>query len=82
MPLITRVSLLFPRVAVVVIAKRLPEPGLVFRDEFEAAHPFGAFPKLEMRDQQTHRTPVLRRERLFIVFVHNPRFTALNVAER
>src|SRR5918993_1004855 len=42
--LITPVALLAPRVAVVVVAERLPEARLVFGHELEAPPPFGTLP--------------------------------------
>src|SRR5262249_27444238 len=82
MPLITRVSLLFPGVAVVVIAERLPESRVVFPDKFEAAQPFRAFPKIEVRHEQAGRAAVHGLERLAIVLVNDPRFSSADVGER
>src|SRR5262249_56923914 len=49
---VTGVPLLFPRVAVVVVAVALPEAGAVFLQQLNPAHPLGALPEVEMRDEQ------------------------------
>src|SRR3954454_21473413 len=56
------VPLLQPRVAAKVVAVRLPEAGLVLVPELEAAHPLGALPEVEVRDEQPCRAAVLRVE--------------------
>ncbi len=65
-----------------MITSRLPETGSVFFDEFKAAHPFRAFPKIVLRHQQARRTSVLGRERLSVILVNNPSFTVADVGER
>ena len=42
-------------------------PGWSWSNEFETAHPFGAFPEIEMRNQQPSRTAVFGGERLAFV---------------
>src|SRR4051812_9552913 len=71
-PSVAPVALLAPRVAVVVVAERLPEAGLVLRHEDEAAHPLGALPEVQMRDEQARGAAVLRLERLAVVLVDDP----------
>src|SRR5437879_1259152 len=61
------VPLLPPRVAVDVIAAQLPEPGLVAPGELEALHPLGRLPEVEVRDQQSRRTPMVGLERSAVV---------------
>src|SRR5919108_2429772 len=51
--LVAAVPLFPPRVAVEVVAVGLPEPGLVVLAELEAAHPLGALPEVEVRDQES-----------------------------
>src|SRR5262249_32751366 len=80
--LITRVSLLFPWAAVVVIADRLSETGPVIPDEFESAHTISALPKIEMWHEQAGRAAVNRLERLAVELVNDPRFSAADVSER
>src|SRR5258708_35190658 len=53
---ITVISLLFPGVAVIVIAQRLPEAAFIHFHEAQSPHPFGAFPEVEMRHEQPGRT--------------------------
>src|SRR6516162_2543207 len=46
------ISLLFPGVAIIVVAKRLPEAGLILFHKTNSPDPFGTFPKIEMRHEQ------------------------------
>ena len=64
-----------------MIADRLPESQAIFPDEFEAADPFRAFPKIEVRHQQARRPPVLGREGTSVVFVNNPSLSAADVGK-
>src|SRR5215213_8232825 len=52
---VTLVPLLPPRVAAVVVAVLLPEPGLVPGHEGEPADPLGALPEIQVRHQQPDR---------------------------
>src|SRR4029079_10437419 len=76
------VPLLVPRIAVVVIAVALPEAGLVLAAKRQAAHPFGALPEVEVRDEEPGRPAVLRRERLALVGVDDPGVPARDVLDR
>ena len=55
-----------PRVAVEVVAIRLPEAGLVVVEELETAHPFRALPEVEVRDEKPGRPAVLGVQRLAV----------------
>ena len=53
------IALLLPGVAVVVVAVALPEAGLVVVVEPMPAHPLGALPEVQVRDEQPRRPAVL-----------------------
>src|SRR3954451_5966611 len=55
---VSRVALFEPRVAAVVIAKRLPEPGLILVDEAQATDPLRALPEVEVGHDEARRTAV------------------------
>src|ERR671933_2723542 len=74
--LISPVSLFSPRVTAVMVAQRLPEPWLLFAKEPQAAHPFGAFPEVEVRYEQPCGATVLWCERLALIGVGNPSLAA------
>lgn len=65
-----------------MIADRLPERRTVFLHQFEAAHPFRAFAKIEVRHKQACWATMLGSERTSVVFVNHLRFSAPNVGER
>src|SRR5918993_3993768 len=69
---VSPVALLAPGVAVIVVAQRLPETGLVLVYQPQAPHPLGALPEVEVGDEQAGRAAVLRRERLALVGVGDP----------
>src|SRR3954454_9737070 len=52
---VTLVALLAPRVAAVVVAVLLPEPGAVPRAQRDPADPLGALPEVQVRHQHAHR---------------------------
>src|SRR5207248_9234057 len=79
---VARVPLLSPRVAVVVVAVGLPEAGLVLLAQLEPAHPFGALPEVEVRDEEPRRPAVLGLERLAAELVRDPCLTSADVLER
>src|SRR4051794_13387709 len=54
------VALLAPRVAVVVVAGELPEPGLVVDGQRQPAPPLRALPEVQVRDDQA-RGPAVGR---------------------
>src|SRR5689334_4401739 len=64
---ITVVSLLFPRIAVIVIAQRLPETAFIPFHEAQSPQPFGAFPEVEMRHEQPGRAAMHRQKRQALV---------------
>src|SRR5258708_28424064 len=63
----SRVPLLFPRIAVGMVAVALPESQSVFVQQHETAHPLHAFPCVEMRHDQTQRPALLGRKWLAVV---------------
>src|SRR3954469_7153247 len=73
---VTLVALLAPRVAAVVVAVLLPEPGLVTGHERQPVDPLGALPEEQVRPQQPDRPAVLGRQRLAVDVPHHPRLAA------
>ena len=73
---VSPVALLAPGVAIIVVAERLPETGLVLAYQPKAPHPLGALPEVEVGDEQARRAAVLGGERLAIVRVGDPGFSA------
>src|SRR5215468_3302535 len=67
------IPLLLPGVGVVVIAVALPETGPVGRRELDPVQPLRAFPEVARWDEETHRTAVLRGQRLAVGFVRDER---------
>jgi len=76
------VALFLPGVAVGVIAVAFPEAETFFIEEHEAAHPFDAFPGVEMRDDQADRAAVLGGERDTVVIECEQDIRVLEVGER
>src|SRR5216683_763859 len=76
------VPLFPPRISVHVIAVGLPEAGLVLVEELEAAHPLGALPEIQMRDEQPRRAAVLGIERLAVIAERQPGTPAGDVVDR
>src|SRR5262249_13614450 len=66
-------SLFAPRISVVGVAETLPEAWLIGGDELEARQPFGALPEVARRDEEAHRSAVLRGERLAVGVVTDHR---------
>src|SRR6478672_9597241 len=66
---VARVPLFEPLISAVVVAQRLPEPGLVAVLDAPAADPFGALPEVPRRADQPGRAAVLRGERPSVVLV-------------
>src|SRR5438132_938066 len=52
-----------PRIAAHVITDLFPETGLVFGEKAHALDPLRGFPRIELRNDQTHRAAVLGRNR-------------------
>src|SRR5690606_18306826 len=76
------VALLAPRITAVVIAELLPEARLVAVRQPQTAHPLRALPEVQVRDEQTRRTAVLRRQWRTIVRERDPGGSAGDVLER
>src|SRR3954454_4467280 len=76
------VALLFPGIAVVVVAIGLPEARLVVVAQLEPADPLRALPEVQMRDEQPGRAAVLGLERLSRVLVGDPPPATRQVLER
>src|SRR5262245_43695475 len=62
--LVSRVSLLGPWIAAVVIAADFPTAGLVLSQAFDRLQPFRALPEIKMRHDEPHRAAVLDLQRL------------------
>ena len=65
-----------------MVAVRLPEAGLVGGGQPQAAHPLGALPEVQVRDEQPGGAAVLGVERLAVVGVRDPGLAAGEVLER
>src|SRR5690348_9584130 len=76
------IPLLFPRVAVVVVAVHLPEARLVVVAQLDPAHPLGALPEVEVRHEQASGAAVLGVERLVVVLVRDPRLAVAQILQR
>src|SRR5689334_14217595 len=76
------IPLFLPGVAAVVIASRFPEARFVFFHQPNAAHPFGALPKIKMGHHHARRTPVFWREGLIVILQCDKGLTVDNVGER
>src|SRR5215470_5867420 len=61
---VSGIALLFPGIAIHVIAALLPKAGFVTFGELEAGYPLGRLPEIQMRHQQTGRTAVVGRDGL------------------
>src|SRR5215471_5200931 len=57
----------------IVIPKRLPETRFILVEQSETANPLGAFPEVEMRNQQSRRAAMLGIERLSFIGIRYPR---------
>ena len=79
---VAAVALFLPRVAIHVIAVRLPEARRVLVHQPQPAHPLGAFPEVQMRHEQPRRATVLALERLPVECERDPRLAAGEVVER
>src|SRR5262245_48615689 len=79
--LVAPVPLLQPRIAAQVVAVRLPEAGLVLVPERQSAHPLGALPEVEVRDEETGRAAVLGVEGLAVVAEGDPGLAARDVLQ-
>src|SRR5262249_1110818 len=60
--LLVGVTLFLPRVGMQVIAVDLPETRSVDVEELEGPDPLGAFPEVELRDDEPARASVLGRQ--------------------
>src|SRR5437868_12116549 len=80
--LLERVPLLVPRISPHVVAVALPEAGAVAVGEFEAAEPLGAFPEVEVGDDETERAAVVGGQRLAVVVGSQEDVVAVEVRQR
>src|SRR5262249_23347690 len=64
---ISVISLLFPGVSVIVIAQRLPETAFILFHEAQPPNPFGALPKIKMRNEHPGWATMRRRNRQTLV---------------
>src|ERR671917_1906304 len=78
---VSPVALLAPGIAVIVVAQRLPETGLVLVYQPQAPHPLGALPEVQVGDEQACGATVLWGERLAVVGVGDPGFAARDLFE-
>src|SRR2546423_5962525 len=79
--LVSPVTLLAPRVAIEVVAVGLPESRVLLVLEPDATHPLRALPEIEVRDEQSRGTAVLRMEWLAVELVCDPRLAVHDVLE-
>src|SRR4051794_39565747 len=76
------VTLLKPGIPAVVVAVALPEARPILLAEDQAAHPLGALPEVQMRDEQARRSAVLGLQRLAVEVERDPGLAAGDVLER
>src|SRR3954471_1793410 len=76
------VPLFLPRVAAVVVAVALPEPGLVVVEQTQPGDPLGALPEVQVRHQQPGRAAVLGGQRLPVGVPDHPGLATGDVVER
>src|SRR5262249_4510423 len=79
---IALVTLLFPWVTEVVIAKRLPEAWHIRDSQLQAPDPLGALPEVEMWDEQARWAAVLWRNRHTLIGIGDPSLTAAYLCKR
>jgi hypothetical protein len=82
MNLTAGVSLLFPGVAVGVVAVAFPETELMVVEEREAANPLDGFPGVEMRNDQAAGAAVFGGERLAIMIESKEHVGMEEIGER
>src|SRR5437763_9844312 len=70
------------KVAIQVVAVRLPESRMLFVLEPDAAHPLRALPEIEVRDEQPRGAAVLGMQRLAVELVCDPGLAVHDVLER
>ena len=63
----SRVTLLLPRVGVVVVASHFPEAQAILSHEFQASHPLGALPEILLGHYQPQGIAMFRSQRSIIV---------------
>src|SRR5579859_1667609 len=64
---VSRVALLFPGIAVSVVAVAFPEAQAIFVQQHEAARPLHALPRIKMRNNEATWTTMFRGERHAVV---------------
>ena len=70
---VTPISLLTPRITVVVVAGALPEALLILAQQLDFPHPLRALPQVQVRYEQPGWPAVLGRQRLAVVANTPPR---------
>src|SRR5262249_41647341 len=76
------IALLTPGVSVDVVAEGLPEARLIVLHELQPADPLRRLPEVEVRDQETRRAAVLRRQRLAVEAGRHQALATEQVVER
>src|SRR5262249_6548527 len=79
---VSGITLFAPGIAIEVVAERFPEARRILGHEIQPAHPFRAFPEIEMRHEQPRRTAMLRRERLAFIVRGDHRLAADHIGDR
>src|SRR5207253_6106199 len=80
--LVAPVTLFFPWITIIVVAKRLPEARFIPLDQSEAPDPLGALPEVEMRYKQPRRSTMFGSQRLPLVAEGHPGFSSQHIGER
>src|SRR4030095_17008366 len=79
---VPRVSLFLPWISVDVVTIALPESRFVAIQQRHPAHPLGALPEVQMRDEQAGRTTVLRRQLIAVEVERDPRLPVQEILQR
>src|SRR5271170_7208627 len=78
---VSLVALLTPRISVVVISERLPETRLVVIEKLETPYPFGALPKIQVRNKQPGRPTMFGGELLTVELKGDPGLPVAQVSD-
>jgi hypothetical protein len=76
------IPLLAPWVSVVVVAELLPEAGGIVKHQLDAADPLGRFPEIQVWDQQSCGSTVLRDKLFSVLLKGDPRFAVEQILQR
>src|SRR4029078_10387077 len=79
---VATVALFAPWVAMVVIAKRLPEARVVLRQQPQSSHPLRALPEVEVRNHQARWAAVGWLQRLSVVRPGDERLAVQDISQR